>query len=96
MNKLFRNIKENYCLDALEESDTEEEFENIDEDKFLLHKSFIIDCKYNARFKKWYSIKISNSKYTTSNKNDIMQVENEKLQYKNNHYNKNQKFKKYK
>ena len=96
MNKLFRNIKENYCLDALEESDTEEEFENIDEDKFLLHKSFIIDCKYNARFKKWYPIKISNSKYSTSNKNDIMQVENEKLPYKNNHYNKNQKFKKYK
>ena len=29
MNKLFRTIKENDNLDALEESDDEEEFENI-------------------------------------------------------------------
>lgn len=96
MNKLFRNIKENDCLDALEESDTEEEFENIDEDKFLLHKTYIIDCKYNTRFKKWYPVKISNNKYSVQNKNDIMQVENEKVAYKNTPYNKNQKYKKYK
>ena len=36
MNTLFRNIKENQNLDALEESDDEEEFENISLDKFVL------------------------------------------------------------
>ena len=35
MNKLFRNIKENKNLDALEESDDEEEFEDTSEDKYV-------------------------------------------------------------
>ena len=35
MNKLFRNIKENDNLDALEESDDEDEFENDKFDKFV-------------------------------------------------------------
>ena len=40
MNSIFRNIKENQNLD-LEESDSEDEFENIDVDKFVnLKKTF--------------------------------------------------------
>ena len=35
MNKLFRNIKENINLDSLEEIDEEDEFENIQIDKFV-------------------------------------------------------------
>ena len=35
MNKLFRNIKENNNLDLLEESDSEDEFENIQLDKYV-------------------------------------------------------------
>ena len=35
MNKHFRIIKENDNLDLLEESDDEDEFENIDEDKYV-------------------------------------------------------------
>lgn len=35
MNALFRNIKENRSLDALEESDDEDEFENTNIDKFV-------------------------------------------------------------
>ena len=35
MNGLFRNIKENTNLDLLEESDDEEEFENISDDKYV-------------------------------------------------------------
>lgn len=35
MNSLFRNIKENKSLDALEESDEEDEFENVNLDKFV-------------------------------------------------------------
>ena len=57
MNKLFRNIKENYNLDALEESDDEDEFENVREDKYVyLDRSFKMNCEYNAKFKKWYPI----------------------------------------
>lgn len=66
LNKLFRNIKENVNLDALEESDSEEEFENINDDKYMLHKSFIMDCKYVQKFKKWEPIRVSrNNKIVT-------------------------------
>jgi hypothetical protein len=60
MNKLFRNIKENDNLDALEESDDEEEFENELTNKFVyLDKSYKMICQYNNKFKKWLPIKIS-------------------------------------
>ena len=54
MNKLFRNIKENQNLDALEESDDEEEFENDKTDKFVyLDRSFDMICEYNMKYKRW-------------------------------------------
>ena len=61
MNKLFRVIKENVNLDALEESDDEEEFENNRVDKFVhLNKSYKMVCQYNHKFKKWIPIKVAN------------------------------------
>ena len=61
MNKLFRIIKENENLDALEESDDEEEFENENIDKFVhLDKSYKMVCQFNHKFKKWMPIKIAN------------------------------------
>ena len=60
MNGLFRNIKENSNLDALEESDDEEEFENEKEDKFVyLERKYNIVCSYNYKFKKWVPIKLA-------------------------------------
>lgn len=60
MNKLFRKIKENNDLDALEESDDEEEFENPNVDKFVyLEKSYKMICNLNTKFKKWVPIKIT-------------------------------------
>jgi hypothetical protein len=57
MNSLFRNIKENKSLDALEESDDEDEFENINLDKFVdLSKKIKMKCIYNYKFKKWTPI----------------------------------------
>lgn len=54
MNKLFRTIKENYNLDALEESDDESEFENEKEDKYVfLDRCLKMNCQYNYKFKKW-------------------------------------------
>jgi hypothetical protein len=60
MNKLFRNIKENINLDALEESDDEAEFENEKEDKYVfLDRSFKMNCQYNHKFKKWVPISLA-------------------------------------
>jgi hypothetical protein len=53
MNALFRNIKENRSLDALEESDDEDEFENTNIDKFVdLTKKIKMKCIFNYKFKK--------------------------------------------
>jgi hypothetical protein len=59
MNNLFRIIKENKNLDALEESDDEEEFENENEDKFVhLDKEYKMVCEYSPKFKKWIPIRV--------------------------------------
>ena len=59
LNNLFRNIKENIDLDALEESDDDEEFENNNLDKFVyLERSYKMICNFNKKFKKWVPIKV--------------------------------------
>tara|TARA_X000000368_G_scaffold418473_2_gene418314 strand:+ start:1045 stop:2061 length:1017 start_codon:yes stop_codon:yes gene_type:complete len=68
MNELFRNIKENNNLDKLEESDSEDEFENINIDKYVyLEKSYLIECEYNNKFKKWIPRNLSKNKLITKN-----------------------------
>ena len=58
LNTKFRKIKENNNLDALEESDDEDEFEDNREDKFVdLSKFFLFQCTFNFKFKKWVPIK---------------------------------------
>lgn len=60
LNSYFRNIKENDRLDALEESDDEEEFENSEADKYVfLDRVLRMECVYNARFKKWVPVKLA-------------------------------------
>ena len=60
MNKLFRNIRENENLDVLEESEDEEEFENIAEDKFVdLKKVYKMRCEFNPKFKRWVPLEIA-------------------------------------
>ena len=74
MNSLFRNIKENVNLDALEESDDEEEFENERMDRFVyLEKSYNMVCCYNYKFKKFYPIKIA---HENSNIINVGQLKN--------------------
>ena len=59
MNKLFRNIKENRNLDALEESDDEEEFENTQIDKFVeLNKVLKLRCNFSYKFHAWVPIHV--------------------------------------
>jgi hypothetical protein len=63
MNKLFRNIKENDNLDAIEESDNEEEFEDSREDKYVyLDRAFKMKCEYNNKFKRWVPISLAGEK----------------------------------
>ena len=57
MNKEFRYIKENYNLDLLEESDDDEEFEQIDLDKFVnLDKIVPFECTYHKKFGMWMPV----------------------------------------
>tara|TARA_Y100000389_G_C17463214_1_gene523359 strand:- start:772 stop:1743 length:972 start_codon:yes stop_codon:yes gene_type:complete len=63
LNNLFRTIKENSNLDLLEESDDEEEFENINSDKFVnLNKQIIMKCVYKKQFQKWEPIEVIKDK----------------------------------
>ena len=65
MNKLFRTIKENYNLDALEESDDEDEFENTSPDKFVdMDTSYTMNCLYSNKFKYWMPLDITKSSIT--------------------------------
>jgi len=53
MNSIFRNIKENRNLDALEESDDEDEMDP-DKNQFVdLNKCVRMTCMFNNRFKRW-------------------------------------------
>jgi hypothetical protein len=65
MNKLFRTIKENDNLDALEESDDEDEFENISPDKFVdMDTTYVMNCLYSNKFKYWIPLDITKSSIT--------------------------------
>ena len=57
MNNVFRNIKENKDLDKIEESDSEEEFEDISLDKYIIKKEAKILCEYNQTLRGWVPIK---------------------------------------
>ena len=62
MNSIFRTIKENENLDLLEESDDEEEFENINLDKFVdLEKEVKMKCVFISKFDSWKPVEISNN-----------------------------------
>ena len=74
MNSIFRNIKENENLDRLEESDDEEEFENISEDKYVdLTKEIKMHFTYCHKFKLWKPISITTDEITQLK--DIQRVE---------------------
>ena len=61
LNRYFRNIKENENLDLIEESEDEDEFENIEEDKFIKKSSLKFLCSFHNKFKKWIPIQCVDS-----------------------------------
>ncbi len=90
MNKLFRIIKENDNLDALEESDDEEEFENENIDKFVrLDKSYKMVCRFNHKFKKWVPINLADEKSNVITADELKYIYNGyELNKKKNYYKK--------
>lgn len=60
MNSLFRNIAENRNLDALEESDDEEDFQDCRVNKYVdLEKRVNMECIFNSKFKRWVPVAVS-------------------------------------
>lgn len=60
LNSIFRDIRENRNLDYIEESDDEDDFENIQHDKYVdLKKKIRMECVYNRKFRKWTPMKIA-------------------------------------
>ena len=58
MNSLFRNIKENRNLDAIEESDDEDDFYDMRMDKYVdLTKEIRMECVYHSKFRRWIPYK---------------------------------------
>jgi len=59
MNRLFRRIRENENLDAIEESDDEEDFQNVAEDKYVdLHKTVLMECQFHPKFRRWVPLRV--------------------------------------
>ena len=84
MNGLFRNIKENSNLDLLEESDDEDDFENVNLDKYVdLKKSLTMECIYIPKFNKWHpdTVLLENSSLT--NTKDVLAIEQSAKNYSN-------------
>jgi hypothetical protein len=62
MNSLFRTIKENENLDALEESDDEDDNLNNDDRFVHMDREYEMVCEYNNRFNKWCPIRLATEK----------------------------------
>jgi len=59
MNRLFRDIRENENLDAIEESDDEDDFQNVTEDKYVdLEKTLFMECQFHPKFKRWVPLRV--------------------------------------
>jgi len=69
MNGLFRKIRENQNIDLIEESDDDDDFEDMNEDKYVdLTKSYLIECGFNTKFKKWVPVQVIEANRYNSNK----------------------------
>tara|TARA_Y100000816_G_scaffold83269_1_gene57056 strand:+ start:3472 stop:4479 length:1008 start_codon:yes stop_codon:yes gene_type:complete len=77
LNSLFRTIKENIRLDSLEESDDEEDFENISDDKYVdLNKTLNMKCQFSQKFNKWIPIEVVDKREKLITYNDLWTIEN--------------------
>jgi len=60
LNGIFRNIRENANIDAIEESDDEDDFEDVRENKYVdLEKEVVMECAFHYKFKKWMPFRLA-------------------------------------
>lgn len=79
MNINFRNIKENRNLDLLEMSDSEEEFENTNIDKYVNTKKILyMKCQYVKKFRKWKPVEVVKFGEKLLTTREIKQIELER------------------
>lgn len=59
MNGLFRSVRENTNIDYIEESEDEDEFQDITENKYTdVEKRICMICRYDRHIKKWMPVKV--------------------------------------
>uniref|UniRef100_A0A6C0JJM8 mRNA capping enzyme adenylation domain-containing protein n=1 Tax=viral metagenome TaxID=1070528 RepID=A0A6C0JJM8_9ZZZZ len=59
MNGLFRKIRENKNLDYIEESDDDDDFQNMEEDKYVdINKVLLLECTFHQKFKRWVPVRV--------------------------------------
>lgn len=72
MNNHFRNIKENRNIDYIEESDDEDDFQNMDCNKYVQQqKRLVFDCVFHNKFKRWIPIRLVEG---TNRMNSVVQL----------------------
>ena len=60
LNGIFRNIRENANIDAIEESDDESDFEDVRENKYVdLEKEVVMECAFHYKFRKWMPFRVA-------------------------------------
>lgn len=73
MNGLFRNIRENKNLDYIEESDDEDDFQNMEIDKYVNTKKIILmECIFNSKFKKWVPVRVVDNRSKVVHINNLV------------------------
>jgi len=61
LNTLFRKIRANQNLDAIEESDDEETFEDMRDTKWIVNPENVVKmvCEFNAKMRKWIPVRVA-------------------------------------
>lgn len=60
LNGVFRDIRENANIDAIEESDDESDFEDVRENKYVdLEKEVVMECSFHYKFRKWMPFRVA-------------------------------------
>jgi hypothetical protein len=73
LNGLFRNIRENKNLDYIEESDDEDDFQNIEMDKYVdTKKILLMECIFNSKFKKWVPVRVVDNRSKVVHINNLV------------------------
>ena len=75
LNRIFRNIRENDNLDLLEESEDDEEFEDIREDRFVdLDRCVRMICRRHERLNAWQPIGKADENAVLANQRSVSQI----------------------